>query len=361
MAELLKDIYNKNFILDLSSNLKKTNAKFDSKFFENSLINKDWEDLAMKERMNKITVFIEKSLPVSYHEQLEVLEKVSPNFSGLRGIIFPDFIEKFGLDYFEESIEALKFHTQFSTSEFAIRHFILKYEKESLEKIYKWSEDSNFHVRRLSSEGTRPILPWGIKLHDFVKNPHKTIPILEKLKDDYEDYVYRSVANHLNDISKYHPELVLEMAEKWMKNSSDSRKWLVKHALRTLLKKGNAKAMSIFGFENKYKISVDEFYTKDKQIKIGDSSQLFLTIKNNDNKDVKLRLEYVISYLKNNQSYSSKVFQIKEFILKKDEVFKTEKKIDFKDLTTRKHYKGEHFISLQINGIQSNKVSFDLL
>ncbi|MBI3135228.1 MAG: DNA alkylation repair protein [Bacteroidetes bacterium] len=357
MAELLKNMFSATFVEELAAELNRKTKNFNRKKFIGGILDADWENRELKDRMHHITRHLNESLEQDYEDQLAVIDHVAPLFRGFTGTVFPNFVEKYGQHAEARSLEALKFYTPFSTSEFAIRPF-LKKNPDLIKTLYDWSRDKNFHVRRLSSEGCRPLLPWAMKLEQYVTDPKPILPILERLKNDPEDYVYRSVANNLNDISKNQPDLVLDLGLKW-KGKSDTTDWVLKHALRTLLKRGNADAMKLFGFAPGKSLDIIHFSIAAKAIPIGHSTQLSVHVANRG-KSSKFRFEYAISYLKNNGTYSDKVFQIAEKTLgtNQEEVF--EKKLDFKNLSTRKHYPGKHFISLKINGVVSERASFTL-
>lgn len=357
MAELLKNYYNREFVTELADTLNGVDQNFESKKFINAILDKDWENRELKERAAYITAQMHAFLPYSYQKQIEILGQAAPNFTGFTGIIFPNFIESYGLEDYDTSIKALAEFTPYSTSEFAVRPF-LKDRPDTIKFLYKWAEDENYHVRRLASEGCRPLLPWAMKLHQYVDDPAPIIPILEKLKNDPEDYVYRSVANNLNDISKHHPELVLDLAEKWI-NESDTTRWVCKHALRTLLKKGNQRAMKLFGFGSIKSIKTQKFEIQNTEIKIGDLTHLDIAVKNTGKK-AKFRFEYVIGYLKKNGKHSEKVFQLRESTVNENQLLEFTKKAEFKDLSTRKHYPGQHYAQLKINGNVVEERSFVL-
>jgi 3-methyladenine DNA glycosylase AlkC len=353
MGDLLKNLYSVDFVTALADELKKGHASFDAKNFRRSVFNKDWELLELKNRMHHITQMMHHHLPLEFEEQLRVMHRVAPKFSGLTATVFPNFVEKFGQQHYYLSLDALVYFTRFSTSEFAIRPF-LKSNPETINVMYDWARDKNHHVRRLASEGCRPLLPWAMKLEQFIKDPQPILPILERLKTDPEDYVYRSVANNLNDISKHHPKLVLDLAGKWI-NRSETTDWVLKHALRTLLKKGDAAAMGLFGFNLTEGLNVKECYLEKTVLKIGESTSLHITFIN-QKATAKFRFEYAVSYLKKNGSYTTKVFRISEKELKKNQAEHFVRKIDFKDLSTRKHHRGVHYVTIKINGIEKNRL-----
>ena len=155
------------------------------------------------------------------------------------------YVEKYGLDDFEISMDAIAEITKRNTSEYAIRPYIEKYQDQTLDQMKKWSKDKNNHLRRLSCEGLRPRLPWASKLDGFIINPKPILPILNQLKDDTSKYVQKSVANCLNDILKDNLEIGKSIIEKWNGSKiSKERKWIIKHALRNFLKKEDAWAQA---------------------------------------------------------------------------------------------------------------------
>ncbi|MCH2233835.1 MAG: DNA alkylation repair protein [Crocinitomicaceae bacterium] len=358
MTTLLKDSYNKELIQSIGERLKSEWSKFNKKEFLKSTYTNEFLTLELKDRMRWIAKKMNDSLPIPYKQQIEFIKPLAPHYPALQGIIFPEFVHTFGLEDPTTSIEALEYLTQYSTGEFAIRPFLIKYPK-TIDTMVEWSKHKNFHVRRLASEGTRPLLPWAPKLPEYIKDPTPILPILENLKNDPEDYVYRSVANNLNDISKDHPELALNIAEKWI-GSSDSANWAAKHGMRTLLKKGHPDAMKLFGFGDISAIQVQDFNLENHKIKIGEFTRLNIKLLNSG-KSSKFRIEYMIHYLKKNGKHNTKVFQIAEKQIKPNEKVDYSKKLDFKDLSTRKHYAGQHFVSLSINGNRLNKLEFELV
>ena len=142
-------------------------------------------------------------------------------------------------------MNALREITKRNTSEYAIRPFIEKYPEQTMAVLLKWSKDENFHVRRLASEGPRPRLPWASKLPQFIENPSPLLPVLENLKDDKVKYIQKSVANCINDILKDNYEIGMELLEEWAKNATKERKWIIKHALRNLIKKEDERAKNL--------------------------------------------------------------------------------------------------------------------
>ena len=356
MAEQLKNLYSKEFILKLANKLFLTYSNFEKENFINSIFNPSWQDLELKMRMRHISYTLNKYLPFSYKEQLEILKEIKKDFGGLEAMIFQDFVEVFGLDDFEESIKALEIFTINSSSEFAIRQFILKYEEQAMNQMKIWSQSSNEHLRRLASEGCRPRLPWAIALPKFKQNPTKALEIIELLKNDKCLYVQKSVANNLNDISKDNPYLVIEFVKQNIGKTKELD-WICKHGSRTLLKKANKEILALFSFDKSHHINLTDF-CYDKSVNVDDNLTFSFEI-NSDEVIGNIRIEYVIYYLKSNNIHNKKVFMISQNEIKSSSK-KFIKKQSFKNMTTRKHYLGKHFIAILINGVGVLKEEFYL-
>jgi 3-methyladenine DNA glycosylase AlkC len=356
MAEQLKNVYTEDYIKNLAFKIKENYKEFDTNSFINSIFDKSWENLELKARMRHIAISIHKYLPLSYEKQLEVLKPVSKDFSSFEAMFFQDFVEVYGLDNFEFSMKALEFFTQDSSSEFAIRQFILKYEDKTMNQMKFWSKSSNEHLRRLASEGCRPRLPWAVALPLFKKDPTKVLEIIELLKNDKSLYVRKSVANNLNDISKDNPELVIEFVKVNL-GSSKELDWICKHASRTLLKKGNKQILDLFDFSKSNHINLIDF-CYDKSVNVDENLTFSFEI-NSSESIGNIRVEYAIDYLKSNKTHNRKIFMISQNEIKSSSK-KFTKKQSFKNMTTRKHYLGKHFIAILINGEEILKEEFYL-
>jgi 3-methyladenine DNA glycosylase AlkC len=274
-------------------------------------------------------------------------------------MVFPDFVECYGINYFDLSMKTLKFFTPLCSSEFAVRPFIAMDPERAMVFVMDWAEDEDQHVRRLASEGCRPRLPWGMALKVFKLDPTPILPVLKKLKDDPSEYVRRSVANNLNDISKDHPEVVLEVCEQWYGKSTDVD-WVVKHACRGLLKAGNRRAMLLFGFSDPLTIHVKNLVIDKDKLGIGGDVRFTFNLHVETQRESKVRLEYKVDFVKARGKRSPKIFQFGERILDPGEHTFT-KTHSFVDRSTRKHYPGEHRITIIVNGVAKASVSFELL
>lgn len=365
MPELLKNFFNKKTVNILIDDFKSVYPEFDSNKFIKIIFDKDWENRELKERMHHIALCLHKVLPEKFEDALSIILKVANERLPHRktefaDISLSDFVSTFGLEYPEISLNALAVLTPFPSSEFAVRPFIIKYPDLSLKKFYEWSKSKNHHVRRFASEGCRPRLPWGMAILQFKKDPLPLLPILETLMNDSSEYVRKSVANNLNDISKDNPEILLQFVKKWF-GKSDNVNWILKHASRTLLKNGNETALNLFGFDGSKKIKVSKLVLKPEIIKIGGKFEFSFSLTNKERHEEKIRLEYRIYFVKSNGRLSPKIFKISEAIFQPGREFSISRRHSFIDMTTRKHFKGRHKISIVVNGVESVQKEFVLI
>lgn len=345
---VLKDVFDAAFVEALSRKAKALEPAFDQERWLAAAMPAPWPDLSLKQRMRHLSQLLGNCLQGDYGQQLAVVTAIAPQFSGLAGMLFPDFVEVYGTQDPDRSLPALEQLTCSFSAEFAVRPFLQLYPERMFQQHLAWANHPNEHVRRLSSEGLRPRLPWGQDVMWLKKDPTVSLPVLEKLKNDPSEYVRRSVANHLNDISKSHPEWLLEVASSW-KGKSQATDALLKHALRGLLKKGTAKAHQLFGFETP-DFMLHQWGIHPDQLAIGQKATFSLSLEHRGDRSSKYRLEYRIHFVKSNEQRSPKVFQIIEKSLEPGEKLELHRSHGFADLTTRKHYPGTHLLELQVNG-----------
>ena len=217
-----------------------------------------------------------------------------------------------------------------------------------MRQMEKWSLHESHKVRRLASEGSRSRLPWAMAVQGLKKDPSPTLPILENLKNDPSEWVRKSVANNLNDISKDHPEIVITIANRWRGLTKETDA-IIKHGCRSLLKQGNAKILAHYGLESTH-IELNNFEILTPEVTIGDSLEFTITVNNTAQRVQKIRLEYTVYYKRLNGSSSKKVFKISERDYQVTESAVINRKQSFKIITTRKFYPGNHQLSIILNG-----------
>lgn len=357
MAELLKHRYSKAYIETLARAVKKVAPRFDAPAFTRAVLGGGWKDLELKQRMQRIAATLHAFVPGDYRAQLAVLLQVAPHFGGFEAMVFPDFVEQFGLDDFDASVAALETFTPYSSSEFAVRPFIVRYGDRFLAEVARWARHPNEHVRRLASEGIRPRLPWAMALPAFKRDPQPLLPILEALRADPSEYVRRSVANCLNDIAKDHPGVVLDIAGRWLGASAETDR-LVRHACRTLLKRGDQKALALFGHHDAVEVKVTALTLSAARIAIGGA--LGFTFRVRAAEDAAVRIEYAIDFVKSDGRTRRKVFQVGVKTLASGVGLVVARSHRLRDFSTRKHYPGRHAVAVLVNGVERAKKGFVL-
>ena len=363
MADALKYMYNPQFFGRLCPVIKEIIPQFNETVFINRIFDRHWPDLELKRRTRQITVALHSILPPEFPEAAEkiiaisnLLRKNREKQQSYPYIFLPDYIELYGQSDFEISMNAILEVTKLVSAEFAIRPFLLYETDRTLAQLTMWSNHSDENVRRLTSEGCRPRLPWASALPAFKKDPSPILPILENLKDDPSEYVRRSVANNLNDIAKDNPEVVLKTVRQWQ-GSSPSTQWIIKHGCRTLLKNGNDSALLLNGFDTKRKFELKKMKSG-KKVRKGDSLSFSFTVVNLDEERARIRLEYGIDYLTATSKTSRKVFKIGEYLSNPGLPLSISRKQSFKDLSTRKHVPGVHHLRVLLNGQEMVKTKF---
>lgn len=348
-----KHLINPDVVKKMSDAISQISPTFDKKSF--SQVSSKLGPLKLKSRVLIIRDALFQHLPKNYPQALKILlhslEKSS--LSGFQLWPYTEFVQTYGLSHFDESMQALYLLTQKFTAEFAIRPFLVQHPKKTFSRLYAWSSDSNVHIRRLTSEGSRPRLPWGLKLHQSIQNPELGLKILNSLKYDNELYVRKSVANHLNDITKDHPILVIKTLKKWKTEAPQKHlakiEWIQKQALRTLIKKGYKPALDLMGFGRAPQVVLKKLKINKRKFKLNEVLEFELQL--TSKKSQKIAIDYIIHYQKANKKTSPKVFKLKVIELKTQEIFLLKKRHTLKPVTTRKDYPGLHKIEIQINGI----------
>jgi len=358
MSKLLKNEISESSIKKLSFLLLKQYPSFNREGFHESLFTTDWINLALKQRIRKLSMQIDVYIDEPYCKQLLILESVSRHFSGLFHFVFADFVEVFGQKNFVESMRALALFTQKSTAEFAIRVFLDSEPERTKLQMLEWSQSENEHLRRLSSEGMRPRLPWAAHLNWISENPEWIYPILDYLKSDESRYVQKSVANLINDLSKTQERWVIGLCQSWKKVQSKHTQWIIKHGLRTLLKQGNADALALIGYLPVEHVELMAFSIAQK-VEIGQRLHGSFMLDSSKNLGL-LRLEYAISFVRKKQKPYRKIFKISEsdFTIHQREFQFTH---DFKVISTRCYVPGQHDIELIMNGKSIKKAQFELI
>jgi len=359
MAEPLKNSFGPDVPARIGNLIQRVYPAFNrEKFLSDALAG--FEDLELTERARHISAVLAETLPQDRELAIEILmasvgpENEEAKLTGMESFLYLPhvyFVAENGLECFEASMRAQYELTKRFTAEFSIRSFLMHYPGETLERLQLWATDPNLHVRRLVSEGTRPRLPWAPRLKQFQEDPGLVIELLEVLKDDSEEYVRRSVANNLNDISKDHPDLVVEVARRWWKNATKERKRLVRHGLRTLIKQGHPGALAVLGFSADSPAKVEGVLCTPQTVEIGGRVRVEVEIANPSQDEIGVLVDLLIHFVKARGSTSPKVFKGAELILGPSKKAKVRKTVSVAQQSTRTHYPGTHRIEVMLNGV----------
>ncbi len=364
--EPFKNIFNFDSLKKMAKTFKLAYPDFNAKRFLLG-IEASLEPLEMKARVHLIKDRLILALPKSATQSFPILIaslKSPSNPSGLSGfLVWPltQFVEDQGLSDFSLSMTALKEMTKVFTSEFAVRSFLKLHQQQTLKLFAKWTNDPNPHVRRLVSEGARPRLPWGAHLPDFAKNPKLTWSLLEALHLDNSEYVRKSVANHINDHSKNHPDFVLRNLRRWKKqnpNSPDLDR-LVRHATRSLIKLGNSQAFALHGIVAS-EVKVAKIKVKTLRIRLGSQFRAMVELHNQGKKPAEVILDHSFEFLKANGKHGKKIFKGRRLKILAGEKKVLELSVPLVAVTTRTYYPGRQYWSLQLNGKPQERFAFSL-
>ncbi|MEZ4200205.1 MAG: DNA alkylation repair protein [Candidatus Paceibacterota bacterium] len=367
----LKDeLFNETKVKRLAREIKKAHPAFNANLFVRDVVDA-FPGQELMQRLRHITAMLRRHLPREYPKALAVILKALPepldpkktdnDFGDFIYGPYSYFVATYGCTekHVEKSLKALAEITKRFSAEGALRDFLNAFPKETLVAVTAWSQDANYHVRRLASEGTRPNLPWAKKI---TVSHRKFLPLLDRLHSDPTRYVTRSVANHLNDIAKFDPETVLKLLKKWQRTDKQESKelaFITKHALRTLIKDGHPKALALLGYEE-CDVTAKQFRLANKTVTIGEALAFSFTLRSTSTKTQSLMVDYRIHFHKANGSLAPKVFKISSVDLQPGESKTFSKNHPLKPMSTRALYPGEHKLELQVNGKSLGTKTFTL-
>ena len=356
----LKDMFDSTLIGQLASLIHAQEKKFKSTAFCNDVL-KAFPQMELNERMRHTSEMLHCHLPGPYAKNIAIFKAVIPHMPrSYTNLVFPDYVSQFGMKETELSLDALHYFTRFGSSEFAIRHFLRENIKSTIAVMKKWTKDENEHVRRLASEGSRPRLPWSFNLTEVINDPNLTLPILNNLIYDDSAYVRKSVANHLNDISKDHREVMVSFVKNHLGKNTETDK-LLKHACRTLLKSGDSEVMALFGTAHSEDLLLDHFVLHSKKVHVGGDLQFTFQISNKGKSELKGRFEFAIYFLLGRGQYYRKVFKITERLIPANSNTKINKTFSFRPISTRQYRPGLHQLGIIVNGLELHTADFTLL
>ena len=367
MAEPLKNSFGPEVPIRIADRVASVWAGFEREAFL-AAVNDGFDEMELTPRARHVADALAVALPADRERAIEILvDSMGPEDADRTGmesfIYFPYgfFIADYGLDCFETSMRAQYELTKRFTAEFSIRAFLERYPDQTLARLLLWTQDPNVHVRRLVSEGTRPRLPWAPRLRGFQADPTPVIELLELLKDDPEEYVRRSVANNLNDISKDHPDVVVEVAQRWSDGASKKRKRLVRHGLRTLIKQGHVGALAILGYGADSPAVIGTLSCEPRSAQIGDKLRVEVEILNPSEAEIGVLVDLRVHFVKARGDTRPRVFKGAERTIASGGKASVSKVVSLAQHSTRTHYPGVHRVEVMVNGCARAEASFEIV
>ena len=380
--EPFKNLIGPATVVNAGHHLRRAWPRFDRKRFETQAVT-GLEQLEFKARAMQLADALEATLPADFDAACEVIEaSLTPPLDidaqgeplklgeardehGIGGWALwavGEFVARRGVANeaaARRGLACLHAITQRFTAEFAIRPLIQRHPTLAFDTLGQWVNDPSAHVRRLVSEGSRPRLPWGLRLQALVVDPAPTLPLLRALQDDPSSYVRRSVANHLNDIAKDHPDLVAGWVRDHLIDAPDARSALQRHASRSLIKAGHAPTLAAWGLGSGLKGEATLTLSA-KRAAVGGEIGLRAELRSSARQPQSLVVDYAVHHVRANGSASPKVFKGWKLTLEPGEARTLEKRHSLKPVTTRTLYPGTHLVDLRVNGMALAEAAFEL-
>lgn len=325
------------------------------------------DDLALGARSSHLAASLVADLPVPYAEFAAIVRRALESAALAGWMVWPlsNAVSAAALAdgdqaSFEDGMQLLAELTPRLTCEWAVRGMLRTRLELGLAIMLEWTKSDDEHVRRLASEGTRPYLPWGTRVAGITRDARLTAPILDALYRDESEYVRRSVANHLNDVSRHDPALVRELAAAWLADGDENTPKLVRHALRTLVKNGDPEALGLLGFGSA-DVHVQGPTLDRASIVLGEELLISGIVTNRGEVPAKLVVDYVVHHVKADGSRTPKTFKISTTTIAPGDSLTISKRHSIRPITTRRYHPGLHAIELQVNGVRHGFAEFELL
>lgn len=361
MADALKTFFSPALVRRLAAEIEAVEPAFRSRSFIRQATT-GLDALELLDRGKHISRALADHLPKEYPQAIEVLlrslgaghasdELIGAGMAPFFYLPHTLFVAERGLEHFELSLRAQYELTQRFTAESSIRPYLAKDPERTLAQLALWSTDPNSHVRRLVSEGTRLRLPWAMRVPWLDSNPERVLALLETLKDDPTTLVRRSVANNLNDLSKVHPELAVETCRRWVDSASPERLALVRHALRSLVKRGHRGALSVLGAGADPRVRIAAPRVSARSVRIGGEVRFSFRLESSAAKAQDLVVDFIVHFVKASGKPAPKVFKLKRLTLERGSAVELGGRVSLIQRTTRTHYPGKHRIEALVNGI----------
>jgi 3-methyladenine DNA glycosylase AlkC len=357
---LLKDILGPQALETIGDAGAAASPHFDRSVFLSSASD-GLDALSIMERVRHIADALHAALPGQYTDALDIVRAMAPRLNhGFQAMAVTEYVARYGLGDFDRSMDALADLTRFGSAEFAIRPFLAADTPRALAIMTRWTTSEDEHVRRLASEGCRPRLPWAARVPALKADPTLAAPILETLRADPSLYVRKSVANHLNDIAKDRPDWLLGRLASWSQDDPRTM-WIIRHALRTLIKKGDPRALALIGVGHGAAVSVRRFAVEPQRVRLGERISIAADLVSDAPNEQRLVVDYRIHYARAAGKTAPKVFKLKTFELAAGATVALTISQTIRDFSTRRHHPGRHRVELIVNGQTMAESAFEIV
>lgn len=354
----IKDVFNLALLREIAAELQSAHAPFDATAFVARSMD-GLDKLELTGRATHIAEALHQYLPQPFAAAAAVIEaSLGPEIpatgeigrAAMRYMPHLAFVQKYGLDDYEAAIRVQAELTKRFTAEFSIRAFLEKYPERTHAQMLAWARDENAHLRRLASEGTRPRLPWAPRLRAYQHDPRPVLEVLELLKDDPVPYVRRSVANNLNDIAKDHPALTVETCRRWAEDAPAGRAWIVRHALRSLIKAGDRDAIRILGGADNPSVRIGRIAIAPQRAPLDGTVRLSFEVESTASQPQRVLIDFAVHFVKANGGTRPKVFKLRSLTMQPGERAILSATVSLVPMTTRRHFPGHHRVDVFVNG-----------
>lgn len=362
VAEALKDSVDAAVIGELAERFAAVDDRFDARSFTDRTA-PQLAGLELKARMELIARELWRALgdrdPGASLAVLVDVARAEPPVEGWAAWPLATVIELFGPSRPDEALDAMEHVTQRMSCEFAVRPFLRDHHDATYARLLEFTGHHDERVRRLPSEGTRPRLPWGMKVPRLLDDPRPGLALLHRLRHDPSETVRRSVANHLNDVAKTHPELVVETVGAWMGEPETDRR-MVTHALRTLVKRGEPGALAVLGFTTDPQVEVERFHVSPETVEMGEHLVLAAELRSVAATPQRLVVDFVVHHVNASGATSPKVFKWTTVDLDPGARCALTKRRLIQQASTRTYRAGTHVVELQVGGRIVATTAFDV-
>ncbi len=364
---LADQLFNRDSVGDLADALAAAHRGFDRARFQRRVL-KPFAGLAFKQRIDHIVTVLGDFLPDDFERALGILRSALPppldpdrsddDFGEFIWVVPGEYVARHGCsaEHLQTSLDFLRDATQRFSSEYAIRPFVRDFPRQTLAFAHECAGHDHYHVRRLASEGIRPRLPWGLRVE---LPPEDVLAVLDRLHADPTRFVTRSVANNLNDLTRADPAAVMNRLQQWERRARQQPQeleWMTRHALRGLLKQGDAQALELLGYPSRPEFTLSRIEVSER-VRLGESLVFRARLRSGGRQ--RLRLGLKLYYRRADGRHSAKVFAVGEYALERGETIEIEKRQPFRPITTRSLYPGTHFAELLVNGVARGKREFE--